>query len=49
MRQQKHLSIEHGCHVLMVASFCEVRAKADETFEYEAYDTMDQYQMAALG
>jgi hypothetical protein len=34
---------------LMDAGFCEARAKADEMFEYEAYDTMDQYQMAALG
>ena len=32
----------------MDAGFCEARAKADETFEYEAYDTMYQYQMTAL-
>ena len=32
----------------MDAVFCEVRAKADEPFEYQAYDTMQQCQMAAL-
>jgi len=43
--------VEHRAWLscLIDAGFCEARAEADETFEYEAYDTMHQYQMAALG